>query len=103
MTTFNVEPNSHYTTTEMYWAVLPWYYYICMWPRCPHHYVSAGSSEAASGSEQQQPLPPECACLVTCMLLRAAYGGLGGDVAMLKEFAALWAARCVPSGCSITQ
>ena len=51
--------------------------------------------------EQQQPLLPECACLVTCMLLRAAYGGLGGDVAMLKEFAALWAARCVLNGCSM--
>ena len=56
----------------------------------------AGKEEAPS---YQQELTPECACLVTCMLLRAAYGGLSGDVAMMREFAVLWAARCAFLGC----
>lgn len=57
-------------------------------------WCACAGKEEAPGSQQE--LTPECACLVTCMLLRAAYGGLGGDVAMMKQFAVLWAARCAP-------
>ena len=33
--------------------------------------------------------------LVRCISIRAAYGGMAGDVAMLKAFASVWASRCV--------
>jgi hypothetical protein len=32
--------------------------------------------------------------LVQCMLLRAAYGGMPCDIAMLRDFAKLWSHRC---------
>ena len=38
-------------------------------------------------------LPATEAALVKCLLLRASYGGMAGDVAMLRSFASLWAAR----------
>ncbi|GLC43475.1 hypothetical protein PLESTM_001477400 [Pleodorina starrii] len=38
-------------------------------------------------------LPPAEGCLVKCLLFRASYGGMGGDVRMMRAFAAYWAAR----------
>lgn len=38
-------------------------------------------------------LPAVEGCLVKCLLFRASYGGMGGDVRMMKAFAAYWAAR----------
>ena len=43
------------------------------------------------------------ASLIRSMLLRAAYGGMQGDVTMMRRFAALWMARhafptCAPRG-----
>ena len=38
-------------------------------------------------------MAPECACLVTSLLLRAAYGGMAGDVAMLRRYARIWLHR----------
>eukprot|EP00884_Botryococcus_braunii_P004615 jgi/Botrbrau1/14154/Bobra.182_3s0094.1 len=35
----------------------------------------------------------EGAILVRCMLIRAAFGGMGGDVDMLRRYASLWLAR----------
>ena len=31
--------------------------------------------------------------LVRCIAIRAAYGGMAGDVTMLREFAAVWSTR----------
>ena len=39
-------------------------------------------------------LGQEAETLVRCISIRAAYGGMGGDVAMLKALASVWAARC---------
>ena len=36
--------------------------------------------------------------LIRSMLLRAAYGGLQGDIAMLRRFSLLWIARHAPEG-----
>ena len=57
------------------------------------HKGKNGAGEEATAERQVQGLTPDCACLVTSMLLRAAYGGMGGDVAMLKGFARLWLHR----------
>ena len=38
-------------------------------------------------------LPATEAALVKCLLLRASYVGMAGDVAMLRSFASLWAER----------
>ncbi|GLI60475.1 hypothetical protein VaNZ11_002634 [Volvox africanus] len=38
-------------------------------------------------------LPAAEACLVKCLLFRASYGGMGGDVRMMRIFAGYWAAR----------
>ncbi|GIL55544.1 hypothetical protein Vafri_11102 [Volvox africanus] len=38
-------------------------------------------------------LPAAETCLVKCLLFRASYGGMGGDVRMMKIFAGYWAAR----------
>jgi hypothetical protein len=62
------------------------------------------AAAAAAGAAQPQPLslatvdarlrlPPAEAALVKALLARAAYGGMGGDVAMLRGYAALWARR----------
>ena len=44
--------------------------------------------------------PPEAAVVVKCIMLRAAFGGMAGDVEMLAAFAPAWQRRCglcVPS------
>lgn len=55
-------------------------------PSAPGH-VPRGFAEA------DQNLPHAESALVKSMMLRAAYGGMQGDVQMLKGFAALWMAR----------
>ena len=54
---------------------------------CSEAVVPGGPS--APGEQME----PAASNLVRCMLLRAAYGGMGGDVAMLRKFAALWQSR----------
>ncbi|BDA43711.1 hypothetical protein COCOBI_04-7260 [Coccomyxa sp. Obi] len=51
--------------------------------------AAAPGSSSASGVQ----LEPAACNLVRCMLLRAAYGGMGGDVSMLRKFAAIWHSR----------
>ncbi|GIL85302.1 hypothetical protein Vretifemale_13904 [Volvox reticuliferus] len=38
-------------------------------------------------------LPAAETCLLKCLLFRASYGGMGGDVRMMRAFAGYWAAR----------
>jgi len=40
--------------------------------------------------------PPEAAVVVKCIMLRAAFGGMAGDVEMLTGFAPAWQRRCAP-------
>ena len=54
-------------------------------------------SEEAGGAE----LDPAEKVLVQCILLRAAYGGMAGDMSMLKDFATLWLHRCVMLSCNV--
>ena len=46
---------------------------------------------------QDMQLGTEEAVLVQSMLIRAAYGGMAGDVAMLRGFADSWGGRSAPS------
>lgn len=49
------------------------------------------------GSSASGTVKESAACnLVRCMLMRAAYGGMGGDVSMLRKFAAIWQSRSAP-------
>ena len=37
---------------------------------------------------------PEAAVFLKCVMLRAAFGGMAGDIEMLNEFTAVWRLRC---------
>lgn len=49
--------------------------------------VSAAGPAATSAMKDEEEL------LVRCIAIRAAYGGMAGDVTMLREFAAVWSTR----------
>lgn len=48
--------------------------------------VSASETAGAAMTYDQE-------LLVRCIAIRAAYGGMAGDVTMLREFAAVWSTR----------
>lgn len=48
-------------------------------------------------------LNDEEALLVRCIAIRAAYGGMAGDVAMLRDFASLWTTRSATTASVPTQ
>ena len=50
-------------------------------------------AEAGSGAN----IPAKEEVMVRCILIRAAYGGMAGDVTMLKAFAATWKSRSAVS------
>ncbi|EFJ50508.1 hypothetical protein VOLCADRAFT_116903 [Volvox carteri f. nagariensis] len=57
---------------------------------------SAGTALQGPATLQQvdeMALPALESCLVKCLLFRASYGGMGGDVRMMRAFAGYWAAR----------
>jgi len=63
-------------------------------------YSTAHMSKACVSSyTADNKIPPKLAAgeelLVRCILIRAAYGGMAGDVTMLKAFALTWASRSV--------
>ena len=56
----------------------------------------AGQSYSCSSPETSQPnlaLDEAGGSLIRGLLMRAAYGGLQGDIAMLRRFSLLWLAR----------
>jgi hypothetical protein len=57
-----------------------------------------GGGGAGAAWAAAEALPPAEAGLVRALLLRAAFGGMQGDVAMLRSYAQLWAARFAGSG-----
>lgn len=57
-------------------------------PAPPHTTLTAVERDVLEGH-----LSPMGAMLVRCLLLRAAFGGMPGDVRMLKDYAAVWHAR----------
>lgn len=49
--------------------------------------VSASEPAGVSAMNDEEEL------LVRCIAIRAAYGGMAGDITMLREFAAVWSTR----------
>jgi hypothetical protein len=45
---------------------------------------------------------PEAAVLLKGVMLRAAFGGMAGDIEMLNEFTAVWRRRCNPYHLSLS-
>ncbi|KAL3133249.1 hypothetical protein ABBQ38_007132 [Trebouxia sp. C0009 RCD-2024] len=66
------------------------YQLACMPVRDCYPFDPASLSTEAGASSV---LNDEEALLVRCIAIRAAYGGMAGDVAMLRDFASLWTTR----------
>ena len=52
-----------------------------------------GTNACASGPAVTSAMSDEEELLVRCIAIRAAYGGMVGDVTMLREFAVVWSTR----------